>query len=647
MLTETELLNAERDVADLAAVVTGTRFDPDIVTRSGTVVKPLAKVLYLLATTVLTPPDYIGPPGPPGGDASSIGLLKDASTMAIGAGINVVRTTGNESLGFAIRAYFKDATFDNAELAAYPKAGFHDSGGQRFRITRDEVFIPQSQYLATDPDNQNMMQRSFDYLRHIATGAGGGGFYRGSQRLFCPQVAGPGEPRYIMHAPLEINHNLIWEGEGSANGSPESFSATGFHWPDGTDFVRIQGAGTSGQNTVDGPAHDGVGGMIMRNMGLFGPQSNTMAMNHAIVQRSIAHFDDIYIRGCQGIGIRGWTGNVDGVNYGGNISCSTYRNVKVERSMGTMSFRGTDSNVLLTECCQGYQNMQFGLVDGNAAGANSHNGWHCTYNGIAVPAGGPYTQCSHGGNIYTPNIDYVDTIGWSAANLAALQAGLAANAPSGDATSNTWWVYCFPGAPDISSGRPAWASGGPFIWGGDYLALSPWQIIFNNCYMEGGGGRSQSRYRHPLFIGGTLDVFQGTLVTSTDDAYEIIREGAANLILKFRTQYGGGSIAIQRFGQPSPIWYVSSSEAGVSTYWTPSSHHFYTQSGASLIDVAQIYYPGIDLAAGKVLSQNGTPILSGRMAAIADLAGGATLADVIAKQNDLLAKLRGVAILTT
>lgn len=628
MLTQTELTNAELDCQALETIANGD--DTTVVTtRLGRSVPSVARVIMLLATTVLTPPDYKGPKGDPGGSPMAIGLLTDAHSLTIPAGYDLVQTSGNTAIGVGAGRYTRDGTVD---LATHPKAGFTDGAGQKFRILRDELFIPQRMYEATDPDFQAAMERSVAYLHSLAGNVGGGGFYKGGQKLFCP--AG----KFQMHAPLEFNHNLIWEGEGSANGSPEAFGVTCFQWPDGTDFVRIQGAGTSGKSTVDGPAHDGVGGIIMRHMMLAGAASATVAPNHAIVQRSIAHFDDIYIRGCQGIGIRGWTGNVDGVNYGGNISTSTYHNVKVERSQGSMSFRGTDSNVLKTIGCQGYQNLQFGLVDGNAAGSNSHDNWHCTYNGIPTPVAGPFTQCSYMGNIYTPSVNGIDAIGgWS--NDAAVATMLAANAPSGDTTSNGYWVYCFPGAPSASA--PAWASGGPFIWGGDYLALSPWQIIFNNCYSEGGGGRSQSRYRHPLFIGGTLDVYQGTLITSTDDAYEIVREGAANLILKFRTQYGGGTIAIQRFGQPNPIWYVSSNEAGQSLYWTPSSHHFYIQSGPTLIDVAQLYYPGIDLAAGKVLSQDGIPILTGQMAALADLTGAPTMGDF----NTLLARLRSVALM--
>jgi hypothetical protein len=552
-----------------------------------------------------------------GGPVKPIGLLKDAHLVATGGAV-LVRTSGNEIPGEAARTYKLDPTID---LATHPKAGFQETGGSKYRITREELFTPQSQYDATDPDFQNAMERSVKYLHSIAANGGGGGFYKGSQRLFCP--AG----KFQMHAPLEFNHNLIWEGEGSANGSPEAFGVTCFQWPDGTDFVRIQGAGTHDKSLTDVAAHDGVGGMVMRHLMLAGAASATVAPNHAIVQRSIAHFDDIYIRGAQGIGIRGWTGNVDGVNYGGNISTSSYTNVKAERCQGTMSFRGTDSNVLLTQNCQGYQNLQFGLFDGNAAGSNVHDVWHCTYNGIPTPAAGPFTQTSYMGNIYTPNIQSYDF-----GNDAAMVIALAANPPSGTTDHNAYWCYAFPGGPSASA--PAWASGGPFIWGGDYFAVSPWQILFNMCYSEGGGGVSQSLYRQPLFVGGTLDIIGGTRLTSTDDAYEIVRQGAANVIAKFRTQYGGGSFAIQRDGQLNPIWYVSSAEAGPSTYWTNSRHNFGVQSGG-YVPVLGIDYFGLDLNAGKAFSINGVPVLSGQMARIADLAAAPTAADF----NGLLAAM--------
>ena len=344
------------------------------------------------------------------------------------------------------------------------------------------------------------------YLKAFALNTGGTGFYKGSPKLFIP--AGH---YYLGTTPLDINHSLIIEGEGSGFGGPEAFGCSRLRWAAGTSGIRVQSTFTSGDTTVDGVQHDGSGGAVIRQLMLQGGYTNADGDHHAIVLRNIAYLDDLYIRKWEGEGVKAWTGNVGGTNYGGNTSTSKFVSVKTENCRGGIDIQGTDSNVITTINCQGFQNRKFGLLDVNAAGSNTHIGWHCTYNGLASVLS-PFTQCSDGTYRY-------------AAIYGKTGAELLANAPTAGAT-NAYWALIGSGGADTSI--PLYSSGGPWTWGGDYLCLSAFPTKLDGPYSEG-GGFSQC-HSACLIVGGTLDpsqVYGGTHIKARFDGFCVEATGAS------------------------------------------------------------------------------------------------------------------------
>lgn len=565
--------------------------------------------------------EMVGKPekGDPGGNIMAIGLLKDADGMDL-QGADLVRTSGNIDVGFGGGFYGADDTID---LGAHPKAGFTASGGQRMRILRSEVLTPQHFVEATDPDMQNAMERARDYLLSIATGAGGPGFYRGSQKLFCPAKASPTVDKYLMHARFDMNHKFLWEGEGG-QGGPGSFGTTCFQWPDGVEWVGIQGPQTSGSDVADVAAHQGAFKAGLKNLMFAGPQSGTVADRGLILLRAAADIEDVYGRGGQGRLIQAWTGNVNGHNYGGDISNSSIKRVKGESCLCTLDIRGTNSNVISTEQVESVLNLQYGILDSNGAGANTHRNPHATFNGILAPAAGPFTQCWKSGNIYTPNIAAVNL-----ADPAATSALLAANAPSGTTAHNNYWCYVRAGSPTAT--QPDHASGGPWAFGGDYFVFTPWATEFDSPYSEYGGGFSQSLYNQPQWKGGTLDRTQvkgGHMESSGNDCIEFTRNDSMGMRLRSR---GGWTYEFRDYAD-FLWWAISANYAGPAKYFAPITHRFQVDAGGT-VDVLDVAYAGLALAAGKTVSINGQQVVGARGAALpadaADLAGAIALANAI------------------
>jgi hypothetical protein len=539
------------------------------------------------------------------GDSGFDGLLVDAPSLIVPTGIDAISTTGADVLDHGGANYV-------AGTKPTTRSGFASANTRNFVLSKEQVITPQPFYQATDPDMQNATQGAVDYLAAIAGNGNGVDAFKSSPKLLCPADAGGGQRKYVMHGPVEFRHTLIFEGEGGQNG-PGSFGTTCFQFPDDVNSFITHFPGTVGTEDLGGTGGGGHN-VTLRNFMIAGPATGTVGNKDAIVCRTPTIIEDVYGRGLKGVLVRMWTGTVDGHNYGGDCSTSRLVRVKGEACKGTLSIRGTDSNIIRTEQCHGYQNMQFALFDQNAAGSNNHTNWHSTYNGIPAPSAGPFTQCSYSGNLYTPNLGCVNF-----ASDAATSTLLAANPPSGTTAHNAYWVYVRAGGATATT--PLYSSGGPWIWGGGYMIATPYATVLDSCYIEGGGDMSQALNNQTEWRGGTIDrtqVYGGTIHGITDDGVTIERQGTSALRM---VSAAGNSLWVACDFADVVFAYLNAIQGGALEYWTPSEHHFYTQSGGSRLDILALAYYGIALAgSGKALYNNGNKVVGERGAAVADAA---------------------------
>lgn len=379
-----------------------------------------------------------GPPGPPGppGIGSTIGVKDKGSTVS----------STVQRINFAGRVVSVSGS------------------GADVTVTVSGVITPQDYGAVGDGTTNDgaAFVAAIAALKAFALNTGGAGFYKGSPKLFIP--AGH---YYLGTTTLDINHTLTIEGEGSGRFGPGAFGCTRLRWAAGANGLRIQHPGTSGNTTVDGTAHDGAGGAVIRGLCLQGGYAGTEGDFHGLVVRSIVTCEDLYILNWQGEGVKGWAGTVNAVNYGGNVSISCFTSVRCESNRIGWDIRGSDSNVVTFINCEGYQNRQAGFVDENGSGPNVYIGSHCASNGDI--SGAMPTKCTFSSKWY-----------------AAKWGGTFTNAPSGTTADTADWFYISAGSADAT--HPAHtATPNTFRAGGDFVTLSSAGVTFYSPYSEGNG----------------------------------------------------------------------------------------------------------------------------------------------------------------
>ena len=232
-------------------------------------------------------------------------------------------------------------------------------------------------------------------LKSQSLNTAGGGFYKGSAKLFIP--AGH---YYLGTTSLDVGHTLIIEGEGSGQFGPGAGGCSRLRWADGTDGLRIQAANTSGALVVDGAIHAGSGGVVLRDLCLEGGFAGAEGDHHGLIIRNAVKAERLYIKNWPGEGVKAWAGNVIGAgSVSGNVSTTFLVAVKTEFNRGGIDIRGTDANVVTTINCEVYNNRWFGLLEDNGAGSNTHIGMHAATNG-GYTGTWAQTQCSYLGNRY-------------------------------------------------------------------------------------------------------------------------------------------------------------------------------------------------------------------------------------------------------
>jgi len=451
-------------------------------------------------------------------------------------------------------------------------------------------------------------------LKSFAENQSTSGFYKGSPKLFIP--AGH---YFLGTTPIDVNHTVIIEGEGSGRFGPGAGGCSRLRWAAESSGIRVQFASTSAELTVDSTTHDGAGGVVLKQLMLDGGHAGTEGEFHGLVCRSVVTAEDIYIRNFPGDGIRGWAGNVIGHgSVSGNVSVSCFKSVRIENCRVGSDVRGSDANVVTFINCEAVANRQAGFVDDNGAGSNSYIGCHCASNGVV--SGNIPTQCTFSGNHYA--------VKWGQ------DSGAAINAPSGATSDNAYWIYIEPGsAADV---YPAWSSGTVFRSGGDYVTLNSAGVVLV-CYSEYGGFSQlngttliqSGTIGNSYYRGGTRIVpqYDGIAVRQTSNSCFYLDTGSSEAGL-FARGLDTTVFGYVDFVKGAGNLYLASPVIG---------HHFRVGDYYTYTVPATIDGGGIHIAAGSALSLGGQQVVGARQTGTP--ADATDLATALALVNALKAKL--------
>lgn len=658
-LTEQSLLDAEQDLGSLEDIINGPDDGAAVVTRLGRLVKPVARVIRELAESVLTPPDYIGPKGDPGGNVMAIGLFTAAAGMGIANGTDIVRTSGYSVVGIGNAEYVYDATVDAAYVAAHPRTSFLAASGRGFRLCLEQR-ISVTQFGAIGDglagsagNNDTAFQSARDLLATSALG--GYGYGRAGPALYAPpSKAGP----YCLNSTidlLEAGMKLY------SDGGPYGGGAV-LQWLTNVTGIRIQVAGGSGAAGTGGVNPGGAGTEVcgLTLVGAYAGGGAAESEAHAFHLRSHSRIHDCAVRNWAGDGLYGKDDIIDEL---------AIHDMLIEMCRNGYSFEGVDTQVMVLNNVHTSSNRRYGYWMKLGLGSIWVGGNSSTNGELGVGGAVPYIMCTYLGNRYyaLPNQEV-----WQKANP-----------PSGTTANNQGWGYLSPGGAVASI--PAWANTINFRSGGHGRIEGAYQLGVNiSTYHEAdqpplqieAGGMlylSQLTGRPVMFTGapwggaiegtaagltvaGSLTVGNGVAygypvasaaITVRGDGYLTRDAGIAyDPTFHINSTSNYGTLQFEFAGTlKGMIQYYNAGGGASNMYYlltTPGVHLFYING----VNVANVTADGLELAAGKVVKVNGVQVLGTQGAAIADAAhsvAAPTKAEfdaLVDKYNTLLARLR-------
>lgn len=233
-----------------------------------------------------TPPTYAelldmlaGSTGAPGGNVMSIGTFIGASGMGIGAGTDLVQTTGYSTAGSGAALYVYDAAVDAAYVAAHPRAAFIAAGGRGFRLDERQVLnVMMFGAVANDPgvgafgtDDYPAFAAGFDYCQHRAiAGYINGTIYRGGLAFRIPKGG------YYSSGSLVP----LFSGKLFGDGGKGWGAATRIRFAAGVDGIQLQAHNTSGKTTLDGVTHFAGDRLHIADIAFIGAYTGTESDTH-------------------------------------------------------------------------------------------------------------------------------------------------------------------------------------------------------------------------------------------------------------------------------------------------------------------------------------------------------------------------------
>jgi hypothetical protein len=428
------------------------------------------------------------------------GLLKDATSLIVPTGTDMVSTTGADATDHGGANYV-------AGTAPTARSGFTSANTRNFVLSSEQVITPQMFYQATDPDDQNMFQAALDYLAAIAENTVLT-WYRGAPKLVVPAGS------YNLHDALEPKCNLIIEGENP--GAWTDGTPTQLNWTAGTSGFRFQDINTTGESgTTAGPGTFAGTGVKLKGLTLIGGLEDdaTEGEFHAVSVRTRVFIEDCGMLKWQGDGIHV---EADVGSGGANASLSQVSNCRIHHVRHGMYLHGGDSNVINVKSVDVNYARRWGFWDAAFLG-NRFEGCHTAAAGIQNPGYLP-SVVSHGGNLY--------------AVVAGQEVAASTNAPSGTATDNAYWYYIGAGGVSVGLNNPAWVSGMTVAAGGGYYVNGGGaNTTLDDCYGEGGQG--------PVQMPNLGLAINGTHATGVKGA--------------FLTSHNGLPIALNTFGVEDPV----------------------------------------------------------------------------------------------
>jgi hypothetical protein len=470
-------------------------------------------------------------------------------------------------------------------------------------------------------DDSRAFINAIAFLRSSATTGYGYG-NAGGAKLFIPKGV-----YFLGTTTLDIDFGLIIEGESVGLLGPGS---TVLKWAAGTTGFRTQNVNTTGATGTKTPATNS-GIATLRNLLLVGAYSSTEAEAHGVHLRETACLENISIYNFEGDGVYMHNSAGSGAPTEGNSNCSTFTRVLVQGCRNGFNIDLGDVNACSFIGCIAISNRQWGFWDSSFLG-NSYFGCMTQTNGWIV--GSIPTTVTYSGNRYFVK--------------AGQEVGASTNPPSGTTADNTWWCYLSAGGANAPFNINTWLSGTTYRAGGPYLTDDTGNAgnIFAGCYAEGDQPASQM-VQPSLVVGGSMSPVKGiaTLVgrgsaIGTDGglyaAGSLLVQGASHqigpqlgtvtdqvffydctnvfTILQGRAWAGGAPTNTASLG----FYYGNGTVLDVNN---PGWKHRFRINGAETVIVGG---SGIDLQTGKVLSVNGTQVVTAQQAAIPSDQSGAT-----------------------
>lgn len=384
--------------------------------------------------------------GDPGGNIMAIGLFEAASSLTIPAGTNIVRTSGYSITGSGGAIYQYDAAVNSAYVTAHPRSAFVSGNGRGFRLSLDQT-LNVRMFKAIGDDvtyDGDAFVYAFNFANSHADPSNTYGFGAGTPRIFVPMGQ-----YYLGAQVLDIVYSSIFEGDnqGGAGGG-----ASVLRWDAGVTGIRVQRGDTTGASTVGAQAWPGGNGSIIRNLFLRGGYAGIEGEFHGVHIR--AHgvtVEQCQIENFQGDGI---LNIADTATVGGNANCFRFARNVIRNCRDGIHCDGDNSQAGTGEDNDTSTNRRWGINDSSFLG----NKWHGISEGCGLTPGTIPTLVAYRTSGATPYRRY--------AVVAGQEAWASTHAPSGNATDNQGWYYCYDGAPQLGINIDTWVSGTTYRAGG-------------------------------------------------------------------------------------------------------------------------------------------------------------------------------------
>lgn len=495
------------------------------------------------------------------GAIMAITLFSAGNTISVPLGTTMVNTSGysvaNDG-GHAI--YVFDAAVDVAYVAANPRTSFRTVNNRGFRLSEynkfnilmfggkgDCVGLGDT---AIGTDNFPAFVAAFAFLGTYASTVAYSNplGYRGAASLWVPRG------RYRCTGTLEP----LYSGQLYGDGGKTWGAATQIVFPRGVTALRAQAANTSGAGNLDGAIHFAGDQLFVSDIAFLGHYANADMQVadegefHGFHGKRAHSLTNCTFDGFQGDGYYTRSTAGAGAPDEGNVNVSRVHNCDFNYNRAGQNISGNDANASAFTDCSFISNRRAGTYDLSFLG-NHNSKHHYDSNARSLfctgAAGRPCSYVTQGGNQY--------------AVIHGQEVGASTNAPTGAATSNTWWIYWKAGG--VETGIPAWFNGISVRSGGPVIANNiNSACTFVGCHVEVNGASQIDQSM--LWLGNAGYLFRVTTGAYSANHVNNLSTDSTGMILGGSTSvkgdlsvYGGSSSVVARIASDglhmnSVIW---------------------------------------------------------------------------------------------